>query len=442
MMNDFTLTMDIKLDKLPKKAFFLASFNDKVDRTNFSPGEVQVYPDGGVGFFGIKGLTKLKPGRWARVVITCGGGFESNSRVLTTYINGKKCAKIAKPVLNQRDGRFAMACSHIRLFHNEKKAFEKAQVRYVEVRGQCYSEEKVKENNFTNRIYSAYLEEEEEKKRKLFSALSLQPLYKKPPPIWMHPAFCAEFGDAYLQGTGLEGGSLSVCLHVFDMMFKNMLSDQKGLLDTLGDDELQELDGLTTIFGNAVSLSKQHAIAMKGGQQLVAFVRKFRIQHLEGLAEGETMLIPGGCGGKPYVYILEKLDDYSDNYRFVIVNTDPHWGLDYHLCSAQVQPKLKFKQVIVFDDIPPEKIEQDAFWSLLFLLNTRRVGPSKVYDWLLPYLIDLPLEHAVSNTGDLDDVDFRSPQRSQMAYYRVILESMHYLMRRKGLSLEQAKTVT
>ena len=37
---------------------------------------------------------------------------------------------------------------------------------------------------------------------------ALQPLYKKPPPVWLHPAFAAEFGDAFIAGTAFEGGSL------------------------------------------------------------------------------------------------------------------------------------------------------------------------------------------------------------------------------------------
>ena len=37
-----------------------------------------------------------------------------------------------------------------------------------------------------------------------FQALSLQPLYAKPPPVWMHPAFAAEFADGFIGGTGLE----------------------------------------------------------------------------------------------------------------------------------------------------------------------------------------------------------------------------------------------
>ena len=46
------------------------------------------------------------------------------------------------------------------------------------------------------------------------NALRAQPLYARPPPIWGHPAFVAEFGDAFIGGTGLEGGSIHTSLEV------------------------------------------------------------------------------------------------------------------------------------------------------------------------------------------------------------------------------------
>ena len=38
--------------------------------------------------------------------------------------------------------------------------------------------------------------------------LTLQSLYARPPPVWLHPAFAAEFADAFVAGTGLEVGFL------------------------------------------------------------------------------------------------------------------------------------------------------------------------------------------------------------------------------------------
>ncbi len=57
------------------------------------------------------------------------------------------------------------------------------------------------------------------------------------------------------------------------------------------------------------------------------------------------------------------------------------------------------------------------------------------------FLAQMPLEAAMAETCKDPSIDWRSPQRAGMAYFRVILESFHYLMRRKGLSLAKAKQV-
>ena len=46
--------------------------------------------------------------------------------------------------------------------------------------------------------------------QKIFDHLFLSALYKRPPPLWHHPAFLHFFGDAYLSNTALEGGELTV----------------------------------------------------------------------------------------------------------------------------------------------------------------------------------------------------------------------------------------
>jgi hypothetical protein len=114
-------------------------------------GEAFIYPTGGVGIFGEIGSpdASFRPNQWNRVVVTMGaeqtttgataptaGGarrqyrelMESNeemmpsefyrssaapkNRVLTTYINSKKCTAISsttRGVLANTDGRFAVS---------------------------------------------------------------------------------------------------------------------------------------------------------------------------------------------------------------------------------------------------------------------------------------------------------------------------------------------
>jgi hypothetical protein len=57
------------------------------------------------------------------------------------------------------------------------------------------------------------------------------------------------------------------------------------------------------------------------------------------------------------------------------------------------------------------------------------------------FLAQAPLEAKMVESSNDPTIDWRSPQRAGMAYFRVILESLHYLMRRKGISVEKAKQV-
>lgn len=110
--------------------------------------------------------------------------------------------------------------------------------------------------------------------------------------------------------------------------------------------------------------------------------------------------------------------------------------------------------------MPLSKILDDGFWGCLLKLQvfpSKQNTPDKVYDLLIPYasyffctevlivfyrfLAQAPLEAAMAETTNDPAIEWRSPQRAGMAYFRVILESLHYLMRRKGLPVEKTKQV-
>ncbi len=50
-----------------------------------------------------------------------------------------------------------------------------------------------------------------------------------------------------------------------------------------------------------------------------------------------------------------------------------------------------------------------------------------------------PLEESLVAIKDDPAIDWRSPQRGSTAYYRCVLDSFYYLLRRKGLSVTKAK---
>ena len=55
------------------------------------------------------------------------------------------------------------------------------------------------------------------------SNLTLQPLYKSPPPIYLHPLFVAEVGDVFLEGTGMDGGSLVSSIATLSLTYDRLI---------------------------------------------------------------------------------------------------------------------------------------------------------------------------------------------------------------------------
>ena len=71
----------------------------------------------------------------------------------------------------------------------------------------------------------------------------------------------------------------------------------------------------------------------------------------------------------------------------------------------------------------------------------------KFYDVLLPFLTGKPLESSLAEEEERsskheESNDWRSPQKAQTASLRSLLEAMHYLLRRQGLSKIESKQVS
>lgn len=66
------------------------------------------------------------------------------------------------------------------------------------------------------------------------------------------------------------------------------------------------------------------------------------------------------------------------------------------------------------------------------------VSPSQLYDLLLPWLTDTPLEETF---GAASEVDFRPPHDNDSSFYRCVTESLFYLLRRHNFSAQRAEQV-
>lgn len=376
-------------------------------------------------------------------------GERPKERLLTTYVNSKKCAVISsnyRGVVAETDGRFSINPQELFLFgSNSHAAMPGLTVRYVELRRGCLSEERVKLEAQKNRLYSTWEKDRQAELDKLRGNLALSALFKTPPPIWAHPSIMSEFADAYLEGSGLEGGDLSMSSAVYSLLVERLLlSEGHGLFEATSHASKQAINYLSTAFKSGKDLFRKYGLVVEagGGNQLIHFMKRFK-KIVEELKEGEVMLIPGGIGQRVVLYVLEK--ELVDSFRFTVVNSDPNGGLEYHTSNADDESTpniIKYHTVLTIKDVKPDKMMDDAFWGLLFKLSTVQSkfnSPEKLYDLLLPYLVDKPCEQIVAESSFDTFSEFRAPQLSYTASYRVLEEASYYLLRRRGVSVADCR---
>ena len=295
----------------------------------------------------------------------------------------------------------------------------------------------------------------------------------------MHPAVVSLFGDAYLEGTGLEGGDLATSTAAYELILSRLLKELASLsadqnqqhqlssasgsasletVDTGGEgssdlanilrgfsfshEENQSLNYLNVVYQSTSKLCKRYNLAKKNGApQLVHYFKVLKKQLL-ALRDGESVLVPGGIGELTVVYIVER--EEQNSFRFCVINTNPEGGLDWHSVSPESSPKLIYHTALVVKDIPIVKMMDDAFWGLLLklaILPAKENRPEKLYNLLLPFLVDKPIDQIISESEKDSSTEFRCPQLSNTAAVRCLTEASFYLLRRRGLSSLRARQI-
>jgi hypothetical protein len=392
-----------------------------------------------------------------------GGGAAPSVKCMTTYVDSRKCSCVSaasRGVIGVRDGRFALSTQGFNLFASSQMNYMPGLlVRLVELRPAALSEARVKEAAFSNRIYSAWDREKTKYLAEMRANMTLQPLYKAPPPIYAHPVFVAEVGDAFLEGTGLDGGSLPSAAAALSLTVERLVRSAAAPLgfllpaceeapeakhlssltfDRLGFShaDLQAINFLTEALKQAKNLFQRFGMAQKNGPaQLIHFMKHFKAR-LAALSEGGVLLVPGGIEAASYVYVIERQD--AARYRFSIFNADAEGGLSFHASTAAVPNKLKYQNMLSVNDVSADRIMDDAFWGMLFKLavfpDAKFNTPAKLYAWLLPFLADRSTDHVLSESAVAHGENFRTPPRSDTGFLRCLTDASAYILRSRGVS--------
>jgi len=209
------------------------------------------------------------------------------------------------------------------------------------------------------------------------------------------------------------------------------------------------LSGVISLLKAAKKISSRVDLGALQNAQMPFFLKNF-VADLAAMNVGEKILVPNSLkNGGPFCILVEKERSgllEGGVFRLVLFQTDAEGALKWHPRKV-TKDKILFQTGLVFKDIPEKKIVDDVFWAFLF--KVEQSGEAVLYDTLLPYLIDAPLEEGLEGMDAINEYKsegyapgFKTPQVSGIAHYRCITEAIYYVLRRKKLSATEAKAVS
>ncbi|CAE7525563.1 unnamed protein product, partial [Symbiodinium sp. KB8] len=317
--------------------------------------------------------------------------------------------------------------------------------------------------------------------------MHLTPLERKafdrgdmPPPssrIWKRGAFAATFGDAFVEGTDLEGGLIAPSLKVMSDTLHRVVA--RGTDMELDDKTTSAILCFASKCARGAGFDKVRSVGRRIFRTLLtAFCMllaqwdRFEIPeylerlhgYLESLKPGDYAVLPGGtwrpravcgvcpphhancldlagwrtgAGGHAIINVVERNADGSA--RFTVCNSGQ--GLGYHPQSTKSYPSMAALGSMSLDNIPWSRVVDPGFlFSLVNLFTNNRSHESVgyFYDVLMPHLAGEPLNTAVARTEQVQDWD--TPQRAGTCFYRCCLVALRYCLRRAGLTKVQVKS--
>lgn len=127
-------------------------------------------------------------------------------------------------------------------------------VRYVEFSNRCLTDAEIrvaKSKSIYLQFKSAAPDDE------IRHSLALQPLYKRPPPVWSEMAYVSEFGDASVEGTALAGASsVYSSVRVLAYVAEQMWDQQQSGLEALPGPALAALKRSLTVLSKSAALAR------------------------------------------------------------------------------------------------------------------------------------------------------------------------------------------
>jgi hypothetical protein len=403
-----------------------------------------------------EGCPALSSNRFVRIYFVYNGLEESMASV---YVNGDQVLSTSSlPSGGPKEGsRFAVDRRGLLLFASNSASYMPGgiELKRVEFHTRCFDGDEIQAHasqrwSFRGAAVSAAL-------RRSHGQLALSRIDKKPQPIWSDLSFLAHFCDPYMD---IGSGEIYRSAQVLHLGLEKLAASPAG---SASPEEVDVTKRLKDVFEGCLDLFRKFQRTRADVDPyddyadltgVLPFLKRLR-RALQSVEVGGATIIPGGwgCGEwmEPRQHICFVVDrPGEDRYRLAVFGFGP--SREYHPKTAVMPPKIKYRPIVI-DDLPAAKIQDEAWWSLLTATNLPDAGdsmtsPSLTYDFFLPWLAGRPLdvvressERKPSSATSDAGLDWRTPTygRDTNNFHRCLVDALHYLARRWGLSRPHTK---
>ncbi|CAK9049003.1 unnamed protein product [Durusdinium trenchii] len=397
--------------------------------------------------------SELRPGRWHEItlVVNCKEG-----RAFVT-VDGKQVRDDQGEswvVIGEGAGKSPLAIKRggFLLFAAAEASWMPGGcfLRRCSFQSDCLSMKQLEQVRYQNRSASAkirdYLKEQLPQQE-----LSLTPiLRRKAMPLWRSDWFLAEFGqNVYPSDSGAPLTTFQVFILAAEKIFQTSPSPAS-IVGLMSETMQKDAAGTVALIKAAEPLYRRLNNCFESPEpQVIVFYLKAVKQLRSKMANvGDACIIPLALGNAIVPLLLERKEEKgAPCYRMTICNGGD--GTIYHRQSARSPPKLKYQTCMIFDGIPCERAEDEAFWTTMVtacLISSEKAPEELFYDTFLPYLMNTPAVVDVlypkkppASGVEAPETDFHSVPQVFGPWRSLTLLWKHLLRTRAGLSKQQVK---
>jgi hypothetical protein len=166
----------------------------------------------------------------------------------------------------------------------------------LQVRTEAQNASTIRASAHNGRIVNVQALKSQAARRRLLAQLSLAPLRLSlpPRPTWTEPSFLAEFGDSFLEQTGLEGGSMYGALRVMVSSLEHMLKTQRDAMAEagLGASDITAIQFAHDQLNNSIGLFKKVNAGLSNDDTNGSLTRvlKFLSKELQAMTPGKVCM--------------------------------------------------------------------------------------------------------------------------------------------------------